>query len=69
LHEAEVTVAAGGFDCAIIDMNWRGSVAHTVADQLEHRGVPFLIATGYDRASLTESLQHAPRVEKPFAPA
>jgi hypothetical protein len=50
-------------------MNLRGSVAHTVAERLEHRGVPFLIATGYDRASLTESLQHAPRVEKPFAPA
>ena len=28
LHEAEVTVAAGGFDCAVIDMNLRGSVAH-----------------------------------------
>ena len=50
-------------------MNLRGSVAHTVAERLEHRGVPFLIATGYDGASLTESLQHAPRVEKPFAPA
>ena len=68
LSDAQQSVAAGGFDCAVIDMNLHGSVAHRVAKQLEESGVPFLIATGYDRASLPESLQHAPRVEKPFAP-
>ena len=67
LSEAQESVASADFDCAVIDMNLRGSVAHQVAEQLGQRGVPFLIATGYDRASLPESLQHAPRVEKPFA--
>ena len=67
LSEAQGSVAAGNFDCAVVDMNLRGSVAHTVAERLEQAGVPFLIATGYDRASLPETLRHAPRVEKPFA--
>jgi len=66
LQEAEAAVSCGRFDCAVVDMNLRGSVAHSVAERLGERGVPFLIATGYDRASLPESLQHAPRVEKPF---
>ena len=69
LPEAQARVAAGGFDYAVVDMNLHGSVAHAVAKQLAERGVPFLVATGYDRASLPESLVHAPRVEKPFAPA
>jgi CheY-like chemotaxis protein len=69
LPEAQESVAAGGFDCAVVDLNLRGSVAHRIAEELGDRGVPFLIATGYDRASLPESLQHVPRVEKPFAPA
>jgi len=68
LQEAQATVSCGRFDCAVVDMNLRGSVAHSVAERLGERGVPFLIATGYDRASLPESLQHAPRVEKPFTP-
>jgi DNA-binding response OmpR family regulator len=68
LQEAQATVNSGRFDCAVVDMNLRGSVAHSVAERLGERGVPFLIATGYDRASLPESLQHAPRVEKPFTP-
>ena len=66
LQEAQATVSCGRFDCAVVDMNLRGSVAHSIAERLGERGVPFLITTGYDRASLPESLQHAPRVEKPF---
>ena len=69
LSEAQAKVSLGGFDCAVVDMNLHGSVAHKVAEELAERGVPFLVATGYDRASLPESLMHAPRVEKPFAPA
>ena len=68
LAEAHAAVEAGGFDCAVVDMNLRGTVAHAVADQLGTRGVPFIIATGYDRATLPESLRAAPWVDKPFAP-
>ncbi len=68
LAEAQATVEAGGFDCAVVDMNLRGSIAHAVADQLGARRVPFVIVTGYDRASLPDSLRDVPHVEKPFAP-
>lgn len=68
LPEAQAAVVAGGFDYAVVDMNLRGSFAHAVAEQLSDLGVPFVIATGYDRASMPENLRHTPRVEKPFAP-
>ena len=68
LAEAQARIEEGGFDYAIVDMNLRGSFAHAVADQLGSRGVPFIIATGYDPATLPESLRAAPCVEKPFAP-
>jgi len=68
LEEASARVTQGGFDCAVLDMNLRGSVAHSVALALKDRNVPFLIATGYDNGSLPESLRYAPRVEKPFPP-
>lgn len=67
LSEAQASVTAGGFDCAVVDVNLRGIVAHQVAERLGEAGVPFLIATGYDHASLPETLRYAPRVEKPFA--
>ena len=68
LAEAQDAVVAHGFDYAVVDMNLRGSFAHAVAEQLSDLGVPFVIATGYDRASMPENLRHTPRVEKPFAP-
>ena len=30
------------------------------------RGVPVLLATGYEKAQLAPSLQHLPRVRKPY---
>ena len=68
LAEAQAAVESGGFNCAVVDMNLRGSFAHGVAEKLGTRGVPLIIATGYDRATLPESLRAVPWVDKPFAP-
>ena len=68
LDEADRKVAEGGFDCAVVDMNLRGDFAYAVVEQLGEAGVPFVVATGYNQTSLPETLAHAPRVEKPFAP-
>lgn len=69
LEDAIVSVGEGAFDCAVLDINLRGDFAHAVAERLGEVGVPFVIATGYNAASLPEALKDVPRVEKPFAPA
>jgi CheY-like chemotaxis protein len=69
LEEAEQAVRTAGFDCAIVDMNLRGDMAFPIADQLRDAGIPFLIATGYNSASLPDRFADVPRVEKPSGSA
>jgi DNA-binding response OmpR family regulator len=68
LAQAEGILGAGAPDCAILDMNLRGEMAFPIADRLREEGVPFLIATGYNSASLPDRFGGLPRVEKPFDP-
>ena len=65
LEEAQAFVEGDGFDCAVVDMNLRGDMAFPIADQLREAGIPFLIATGYNSASLPARFDDVPRVEKP----
>jgi DNA-binding response OmpR family regulator len=69
LAEAADLVEREQFDCAILDMNLRGDMAYPVADRLREAEIPFLIATGYNSASLPDRFTNVPRVEKPFNPA
>ncbi len=69
LDDAEAKLAGKGFDCAVLDMNLRGEMAYPIADRLESAGIPFVIATGYNSASLPERFRARPRVEKPFDPS
>ncbi|GEP10801.1 response regulator [Methylobacterium gnaphalii] len=54
-------------DAASIDVKLGVEMAYPVADALRARGVPFLLTTGYDQASLPERYAKAPRLEKPVA--
>lgn len=65
LDEARQAVRRADFDCAILDMNLRGDMAYPIADQLLDAGIPFLIATGYNSASLPDRFTDVPRIEKP----
>jgi DNA-binding response OmpR family regulator len=69
LEEAANCMARERFDCAILDMNLRGDMAFPIADRLKEAGIPFLIATGYNSASLPERFSNVPRLEKPFNPS
>ena len=55
-------------DAAVLDINLHGQTCYPVADALRARGVPFVFATGYDRAVLPEAYGGVPRWEKPFDP-
>jgi len=65
IEEARAHIDDADFDCAILDMNLRGDMAFPVADRLKEAGIPFLIATGYNSASLPDRFAEVPRVEKP----
>lgn len=65
--EALAATEAGGFDLAILDLNLRGNEqCWPVADALEARGIPFVLATGGHIEA--PPARHAERitVSKPF---
>lgn len=55
-------------DGAVVDVNLQGVMSWPVADALLRRGVPFVFATGYDRASLPARYAEIVRCEKPVDP-
>ena len=66
--KAELAVEAGGFDCAVVDLNLHGLSALPIAERLLDEGKSFAITTGYGIESLPERLRCVPRIEKPFDP-
>lgn len=63
---AIAALGAGPVDAAILDINLRGQTAFPVADLLIARSVPFVFATGYDRAAVPAAYLNVPRWQKPF---
>jgi len=68
LDEALDLLAHGGFDVAVIDINLRGDLAFTIADQLQRRGIPFVFSTGYGADTIPARFADVIRWEKPFEP-
>jgi CheY-like chemotaxis protein len=61
--------AAEHLDGAVVDLNLNGEMAYPVADALLERGIPFVFATGYDKAAIPPRYAHVPRCEKPVTAA
>ncbi|WP_114946398.1 response regulator [Microvirga calopogonii] len=61
----KMIAAEGNLDGAILDVNLRGEKAFPVADALRERGVPFVLATGYELWALPEAYKDVPRCDKP----
>jgi DNA-binding response OmpR family regulator len=68
LSKAHSAIDAGGFDCAVIDLNLHGESAIPIADRLADAGKSFAIATGYGAGSVPDRFKDVPRIEKPFDP-
>lgn len=67
LEEALALAQTTDADIALLDVNLDGEMSWAVADVLKTRGVPFVLATGYDGASmLPEAHCDARLVSKPF---
>lgn len=54
------------FDFAILDINLAGKQSFPVADQLVERGIPFMFASGYGAAGLSDPYRGATVLQKPF---
>jgi CheY-like chemotaxis protein len=57
-----------GIDGALLDINLRGLLAYSVADELIDRGLPFVFTTGYSAPIIPERYRHVAMLQKPFDP-
>ena len=62
-----VVAAEDGIEGALLDVNLRGEAIWPVVDALLARGVPVVLATGYDAGALPKAYAHLPRCEKPMS--
>ena len=69
LEEAQALVAdAVQLDAAILDVNLRGRWVHALAEELNRRGVPFVVCTGYEMVDPDGRFASAPLIAKPIPP-
>jgi CheY-like chemotaxis protein len=66
LADAMQACEKGGFDVAILDVNLKGELVWPVAEALNSRGVPFVIASGGHVEPPPASFAAAPLLEKPY---
>ncbi len=65
--EALPLVEAGGFDCAILDVNLRGGEkSWPIAAALAAKDIPFVFATGGGDDTLATEFRDRPVLTKPF---
>jgi len=57
--------AENPIDCALLDVNLGKEAIWPVVDALLARGVPLVLATGYDASAIPPTYLHLPRCEKP----
>ena len=55
------------FDAAVLDVNVRGLRVDPIVEKLTERGIPYLLATGYDKVEFANG-QAALHIEKPYTP-
>lgn len=67
LDDALALIAAGEqIDGAVLDVNLAGDMVFDAADRLIERGVPFVLTTGYDQATIPSRYDEIARCEKPL---
>jgi CheY-like chemotaxis protein len=61
--------ADAAIDAAILDVNLAGKPSYEVAETLRQRGIPFVIASGYDPGRLPAEFRDLAVLRKPYTPA
>ncbi len=65
--EAEMAIAAGGFDLVIADVNLGSDPVYPLADKVVAAGIPLILATGSHPDTLPARFAGLPVLEKPYA--
>ena len=66
LDQAIARAEREDLDFAVLDLNINGGKAYPVAAALAARGIPFIFATGYDRAGFEAPFEDRPALQKPY---
>ena len=66
LKHALRVATAEPFDAAFLDVTIRNDFVYPVAEMLLERGIPFVLASGYGKWALPESMREHLRLTKPF---
>ena len=69
LDQAQALARASRLDGAILDVKLNGAVSLPLVDDLIARGIPVILVTGYDAATLPARFVDTPRLPKPFSEA
>ncbi len=67
LDQARELALAARLDGAILDVKLNGAVSLPLVDDLIARGIPVILVTGYDAATLPARFADTPRLPKPFS--
>ena len=68
IAKAVPLIATQAFDVGILDLNLAGEPVYPVADELDRRGIPFIIATGYGADGVLPAYRNHPILAKPYSP-
>ena len=63
---ARELIEAEELDAAIMDVHIRGERVFPLCEQLEAKGVPFVLTSGYADWQMPEKLRDCPRLQKPY---
>lgn len=67
VENALAQVEQGGFDAALLDVNLRdGQTSWPIAEALQQRGFPFVIATGGSSDGVPDRFAQVPVLSKPY---
>jgi CheY-like chemotaxis protein len=66
IGDAMERVEQGGFDIAILDVNLKGELIWPVADRLQDRNIPYVLATGGHIEPPPSRHADAPVLSKPY---
>ncbi|WP_306916366.1 response regulator [Rhizobium mesoamericanum] len=64
VREALMLIDEGAVAAAVLDIHLNDEHSYPVADQLAHRGIPFLFLTSYVKADLPERFKNRPLISK-----
>lgn len=65
IDEAIAVLERQPFQAAVLDVNLRGEMIYSLADEIANRGIPFIFVTGYGSEAIEKRFADIPVLQKP----